>query len=179
MSGRDVAWACSSLKSSFRRAPAASGHDALSGLASLHLACCSSPPSCCLLGAWRLGALCGSDCWHATPVLGLSGLSASSLPNTLPPPLCVRERLRCQPLVTHFFLSSWLPSFPSHFFVSWAWARGSSYHPTLIPAQAGRLLPPPWAGWRAVKVLDQNCRQSGEPGTPQREEGRLGLGPVS
>lgn len=35
-------------------------------------------------------------------------------PSTLPQPRGVRERLCSQPVVTHFFLRSWLPSFPSN-----------------------------------------------------------------
>lgn len=41
-------------------------------------------------------------------------LSASPLPSTLPQPHGVRERLCSQPVVTHFFLCSRLPSFPSN-----------------------------------------------------------------
>lgn len=104
----DVVGIYSSLRSSFR------GIRPHCSLAWLSSSPPSSPPSCCLLRARNLGALHDSECW---PLPCAQLISVLSPQHTSSATRCegVRERLRSQPVVTHFFLHSWLPSFPSHF----------------------------------------------------------------
>lgn len=78
-------------------------------------------PRCCFLFSPEAGSSPRSGCWP----LPCSQLICPALPRTLPPPRPLLgagggggDRQWSQPAVTHFFLRSWLPSFPRPLSVS-------------------------------------------------------------